>query len=227
MKSIAIHQPNYLPWPGYFYKIFQSDTFVFLDDVQFSNQGLHNYHFIKTQNGPMRMRIPVFQTLGDKICEVKIRNENDWQKNHLELIKANYHKSYHFNEVFNDFEELLAKHHVYLADLNISIIEFICKKLGIVSNFIKSSDLNISSAKELKIIDICKLLGGNIYFSGTGARAYQNEELFIKNDIQLKYSEYKIVNYTQQFTGFQSNVCILDFLMNCGYNWDFILKNQL
>ena len=90
MKSIAIHQPNYIPWLGYFYKIYESDIFVFLDDVQFSNQGLHNYHFIKTQNGAVRIRIPVIQTLGDKISEVKIKYESDWRKKHLTCSKLHH-----------------------------------------------------------------------------------------------------------------------------------------
>lgn len=226
MKSIAIHQPNYIPWLGYFYKIYQSDLFVFLDDVQYSNQGLHNYHFIKTQSGPVRLRIPVMQSLGDKINDVKIKNEADWRKKHLDQFHLNYNKAAHFDEVYTDLAGLLAGSYEYLADLNISIIEFICKKLGITFSFIKSSDLNITTVKEERIIDICKTHKANIYYSGTGAKAYQNEEDFTKNGIQLKYSEYKIVNYPQQYSGFQSNVTILDFLMNCGYNWELILKHQ-
>jgi len=227
LRSIAIHQPNYIPWLGYFYKIYQSEIFVFLDDVQFSNQGLHNYHFIKTPNGPVRLRIPVIQTLGDKINEVKIRNESDWHKNHLNQLYANYRRTSYFEEVYSDFSRLLTESHEYLTSLNISIIEFICKKLGITFHFIRSSELNLNSVKEAKIIDVCNARGGTIYLSGTGARAYQNEADFLKNGIQLKYSEYKIFEYHQEFPGFQSNVSVLDFLMNCGYNWDLVLNHQI
>jgi hypothetical protein len=226
LKSIAIHQPNYIPWLGFFYKIYQSDIFVFLDDVQFSNQGLHNYHFIKTINGPSRLRIPVVQTLGDKISQVKINNENDWPKKHLDELYKNYCKAEYFEEIYSDLTTLLNESFEYLSDLNISIIEFLCGKLGITFNFIRSSDLKITSLREEKIIDICHTLGGDTYYSGTGARAYQNEENFSKNGIQLKYSEYQIFEYPQQFSGFQSNVTTLDFLMNCGYNWLLVLKNQ-
>lgn len=226
MKSIAIHQPNYIPWLGYFYKIYQSDIFVFLDDVQYSNQGMHNFHYIKTKTGPLRLKIPVIQTLGDKILEVKIKHEIDWRKNHLEQILLNYSKADYFEEVYTDFSAILAGSYDYLSDFNIAIIEFICKKLGIKFNFSRSSEFKIYSVKEEKIIEICKNLGGSIYYSGTGARAYQHEEKFIENGINLKYSEYKVFNYTQQFIGFQSNVTILDFLMNCGYNWNLVLEHQ-
>lgn len=225
-NSISIHQPNYIPWLGYFYKISQADYFVFLDDVQYSNEGMHNYHYIKTQNGPQRMKIPVFQTLGDKITQVRIKNDLDWCEKHMNLLKANYQNADHFEEVFSDFSSLINVSHQYLSILNISIIKFLCKKLGIEAKFINSSDLNISSVKEAKIIDICTEMGCDIYYSGTGARAYQSEEHFLEKGIKLKYSEYKVFQYKQQYSGFQSNVSILDFLMNCGYNWDLVIEQQ-
>jgi hypothetical protein len=227
MRSVSIHQPNYIPWLGYFYKIFQSDYFVFLDDVQFSNEGMHNYHYIKTKNGPLRIRIPVHQTLGDKISEVKIKNELNWREKHLTLLRQNYGDAEYFDEVFSDFMNLIYEEHQYLSSLNMSIIKFICRKLGMESQFFNSSELNISTAKETKILDICTKLNCGIYYSGTGARAYQNDEHFQDRGIALKYCEYKILDYQQQYSGFQSNVSIIDFLMNCGYNWDIVKAHQL
>jgi hypothetical protein len=226
-KTIAIHQPNYIPWPGYFYKIFKVDRFVFLDDAQFSNTGLHNYHFIKTRTGPVRIRIPVIQTLGNKIKEVSINNNLDWCEKHINMIKENYGRADHFDEVFSDFTYLIKENHRLLVDLNISIIKYICKKLGIETEFINSSDLNLSSTKEDRIIEICSELGCKVYYSGTGARAYQNEQYFASKGIQLKYLEYRVLQYKQQFSGFQSNASIVDFLANCGYNWDMIVNHQV
>ena len=225
-NAIAIHQPNYIPWLGYFHKIHMADYFVFLDDAQFSNKGLHNYHFLKTRKGPQRMRIPVIQTLGDKINEVKINNDFDWREKHLNLFRENYRNADNFAEVFEDFSSLINCDHDLLVDLNISIIKFICEKLGFEARFIQSSDLNISSGREEKIIEICKKLEGGVYLSGTGARAYQNEESFNKAGIQLKYLEYNVLHYKQQYQDFQSNVCVLDYLANCGYTWNAILNHQ-
>jgi hypothetical protein len=226
LKKISIHQPNYLPWLGYFYKISQTDVFVFLDDVQFSNEGMHNYHYIKTSNGPFRLKIPVFQTLGDKICEVKVKNELNWREKHLRLLEENYQNADYFEQVYSDFKGLLDEGLQYLSALNTSIIKFICNKLGIKTTFINSSDLNVISNREAKIIDICNVLNCEIYYSGPGARAYQNEEHFLSRGVQLKYSDYKVFQYKQQFPGFQSNVSIIDFLMNCGYDWDYVIKHQ-
>jgi hypothetical protein len=226
-RSVSIHQPNYIPWLGYFYKIYQTNYFVFLDDVQFSNEGMHNYHYIKTLNGPQRIRIPVFQTMGDKINEVRIKNELNWREKHLNLLRQNYKDACHFDEIYSDFSSLINESNEFLYSLNISIIKFLCRKLGIKTEFIKSSDLNISTQRETKIIEICTALQCDTYYSGTGARSYQKEEHFLNKDIRLKYSEYQVLRYIQQYSGFQSNVTILDFLMNCGYRWDMVIEKQI
>lgn len=225
-KVIAIHQPNYLPWLGYFYKIYQSDVFVFLDDAQFSNQGMHNYAYIKTMNGSFRLKYPVQQSLGDKIIEVHSKDELKWKDKHVSILESSYSKSPFFKEILKDYKELLFQDYLNIAVLNSTIIKFFSSKLGIDTKFLNSSDLAINSPKEEKIIKICKALDANIYYSGTGAKAYQNEENFSAFGIDLRYSVFSPFQYTQLWEGFQSNVTALDYFMNCGYNWDRVLESQ-
>ena len=226
MKTVATHQPNYIPWLGYFYKIYKSDVFVFLDDVQFIKKGMQNYHYIQTPNGPFRLKIPVKESRGDLINEVITKDDLGWKQNHLRIIEENYKSAPFFKQVFFDYEEIVSKDYKNLSLMDISIIQFICKKLGILSNFISSSDLRLTSIKEERIIDIVKTLNGTVYYSGTGARAYQNEDNFLSKGIQLRYSDYVPFIYPQLFDPFNSNVTILDYLMNCGYDWDRVMKNQ-
>jgi len=108
----------------------------------------------------------------------------------------------------------------------LSLIKLFCQKLGIKYSFKRSSDFKIHSTKEARIIEICKALGADAYVSGIGAKAYQSEANFSTHGIQLLYTGYKVFSYEQQFTGFQANVTVMDFLMNCGYNWQYVLDNQ-
>lgn len=225
-KIVAIHQPNYLPWLGYFYKIYQSDLFVFLDDVQFSNEGMHNYTYIKTLKGSFRLKYPVHQSLGDKIIDVHSKDELGWKGKHLRIIEENYSKACYFNEVFNDYKEIVLKSYPDIVTLNTAFIQFYSEKLSIKTEFVRSSQLNVKQARTEKIIGICKMVGGNIYYSGTGAKAYQIEEDFLKAGVELRYSVFKPFQYPQLGPGFQSNVSALDFFMNCGYNWKMVLDNQ-
>lgn len=226
-KIVAIHQPNYLPWLGYFYKIYQSDLFVFLDDAQFSNEGMHNYTYIKTENGPYRLKYPVMQSLGDKINQVRSKDELGWKERHLKIIESNYHDAKYFKTVFNDYMGLVVKEYSDIVELNTAFIKFFAERLGIRTEFIKASDLGINLTKSQKIIAICKELDADIYYSGTGAKAYQKEEDFKSQGVDLRYSVFRPFQYPQLWQGFQSNVTALDYFMNCGYDWTRVLDNQL
>lgn len=223
---VSIHQPNYFPWLGYFYKISKSDVFVLLDDVQFSNEGMHNYHYIKTPQGSLRLKIPVEQHSGDLIMNVKTKDFLGWKQKHIKTIEANYKKSAFFSNVFNDYVQLIDREYTNLSEMNASIIEFILAKFEIETKIIKSSELNIASTKEEKVMDICNALNATTYYSGTGAKAYQNESDFNSRGLQLSYSVFKSFEYKQLWGSFQSNVTVLDYLMNCGYDWQQVVDKQ-
>lgn len=225
-KVIAIHQPNYIPWVGYFYKIYQSNVFVFLDDIQYSNKGMHNYHYIKTPQGSFRLKFPVEQHLGDSINCVRSKDESGWKEKHIKTLENFYRKALHFDEVIEDFKQIILQNYSNIALMNAAVIKSISGKLGIKTRFIFSSDLTVSNVKEEKILNICEALRATIYYSGTGAQVYQNEEDFITNDIELRYSQFKPFEYPQFWNGFQSNVSIIDYLMHCGYDWTRVLVKQ-
>jgi hypothetical protein len=227
MATISTHQPNYIPWLGYFYKIAESDIFVFLDDVQYSNHGMHNYHYIKTPQGQFRLKIPVIGSQGDLIYTILTRDELDWRDKHLKILAANYKRAKFFEEVFSDFSGLINSQYPNLATQNITIIKFFCGKFGIKTRFVEASTLKVTSIREERIIDICKILDGDVYYSGTGAIGYQKEEDFTQKGITLKYSEFQPFEYPQLWGVFQSNVSIIDYLMNCGYDWDRVLNSQI
>lgn len=226
MKRISIHQPNYIPWLGYFFKIFLSDIFVFLDDVQFSNEGMHNWHYIKTPQGSLRLKIPVQQSLGDRINDVRTKDELDWKTKHLKAIETNYFNTKFFSTIYPFISELVLQDYPNIALMNSTIIVNICKRLGISSEFIFSSDLNIYSKREEKVLDIIEALNGDVYYSGTGAKAYQNENNFTQRGIELRYSTFSPFEYPQQYGSFQSNISVIDFLMNCGFDWDQVVSQQ-
>ena len=226
MKTISIHQPNYIPWLGYFYKISKSDIFVFHDDAQFSDSGAHHFQYIKTPQGTFRLKIPIDKSNGIKINQIRLKDELGWKEKHLKNIAFNYKKAKYFEQIFTDLSELLLKDYDSLSLLNQEIIMFFCNKLGINTNFVLSSELNLNTTREEKIFDTCNALGGEIYYSGAGAKAYQNEENFNKRGIELRYSVFKPFEYPQLWGDFQSNVSVIDYLMNCGYDWKQVIENQ-
>ena len=88
---VTIHQPNFIPWLGFFNKVINCDIFVILDDVEFSKDSFINRNKIRTSEGWMWLTIPVKMKLGEKINEVIVDNSKRWYEKHkksiIQLIK--------------------------------------------------------------------------------------------------------------------------------------------
>lgn len=221
---VSIHQPDYIPWLGLYYKIAHSDIFVYLDDAQYSNEAGHNVNLIKTAQGALKLKIPVEQHLGDLILNVRTKDELGWKKKHLKTIRMNYSKAPYFDIVYADFESVIEEHSGSIADLNIEINKVICKKFGFKTQIYRSSSMNIGTFREERVIDICLKMGGSEYLSGNGARVYQTESHFLDRGIKLTYLDYKPIRYNQLWPkiGFIPNMSVLDYIFNHGYDWNYV-----
>ena len=225
--KVAIHQPDYIPYLGLFYKMWQVEKFVYLDDCQFSNVNWHHWNRIKTPQGECRLKIPVEQHLGDLINHVRTKDELGWKDKHLKTLEMNYGKTKYFDEFFKDFKELLAPTYNSIAEMNIAINTFFARKFGFNVEFSKSSDMNITTFREERVLDICNKLGATTYISGNGARAYEEEEHFTARGLKLVYTDYEAIDYPQAWGEFVPNLSVVDFICNCGYDWDLVLKKVL
>lgn len=221
---IAAHQPNYIPYLGFFYKIYKCDRFVFVDDVQFSNQNgiTHHRNVIKTPNGAELISVPIKKNIDYKINQVEINYSNNWEKKNLKTLFVNYKKAPYFNEVYNWYEEIISCEYERLVDFNIELIRSICNKMGIDREFYVNSDYSTSGAKQDLVLDIMREYKGQVYYSGTGAAAYLCESKFQEFGLDLVFSDYHPVQYIQQWRNFIPNLSIIDYLFNCGFNNPFI-----
>lgn len=214
---IGIHQPNFLPWLGYLYKIWKSDIFVFLDNVQYTKNSFINRNKIKTSLGSMWLTIPVSFKFGDLIKEVRISDKVDWRKKHLKTLEMNYKKARYFSEVFKLIKSVYyLKKWNYLIDLNIEIIKNISTFMNLDTKYIKASALNLEGESTELLVSIIKKLKGNIYLSGFGGKKYQEEELFKKNGIILVYYDFIHPFYEQLWGNFIPNLSIIDLVFNYG-----------
>lgn len=218
---MAMHQPNYIPWLGYFYKLALCDVFVFLDKVQYprgQHYGARN--LVKTPQGAHYLTIPVSKpgTENGKVLytEVSFAN-NKWRKKHLKTLKLNYKRSDHFEEIFNLIKPIIKKETDF-TNLNIRLIKRITKYLDIDTKFVRLADLLEDFGKKNQlIVDICKEINATVYLSGTGGGEEYNDEKFLaKKGITLKYSNFKHPEYPQLWGNFIKDLSILDLLFNCG-----------
>jgi hypothetical protein len=228
---VAIHQPNYLPWIGYFHKIFKTDVFVFLDNVDYT-RGFCNRNRIKIKSGSMWLTVPV-KRHGEsrKIIDINIDNIRKWQAKHWNAIKTNYGGIGHFDEFSGIFESFYSKEWQKLSDMNIFIIEEIARTLDLdkktesKTDFVKASELKIEGTGTELLVNICKHLGATEYFSGLAAKDYMDNGLFKEAGIKLTYQNIEYPRYKQNFEPpFVPNLSIIDVLFNEGLKTKEIIK---
>ena len=219
---VSIHQPQYMPWLPYFSKIARADTFVFLDNVQFQKNGLHNRNELKNSNGRFWLTVPVSAHLGDKLNEVKTINTG-WSKKHIKSIYLNYGKSTNYTFFTNHIQNILEKNFENIVDLNIKIVEIICREyFNIDTTIIRQSDIDVEGEKSELILNICKKLNANTYVSGLGGESYLKESAFNKHKIDITYLKNVLPrDYPQLYPkcGFINNISALDFILNVGSDW--------
>jgi hypothetical protein len=213
---VGIHQPQFMPWLGYFDKIIKSDIFIFLDDVQYKKNEWQNRNRIKTAKGAQWLTVPVSFHFPEKITEVKVNNETDWRKNHLSSFTTNYSKAGYYNETLKLFADIYEKEWVSLSELNIAVIMRVIEFLGIKTRTIKSSEITSTGASTERLVSLCKELKADTYLSGAGGKDYLEESMFTQAGIKVIFQEYSHPAYYQCFEGFIPNLSILDLLFNCG-----------
>ena len=152
--KISIHQPQYIPWLPYFLKIASSDSFIFLDSVDFQKNGVQNRNEIKTGQGRNWLTIPVSQNLGQKIKDTEINNNLNWKKKHWLSLKNCYGKSEFFKDYEPYLESFYAKDWQNLCDLNIELTKMMMKWLDIDVPTYKSSDMKSVGSGSNLILDL-------------------------------------------------------------------------
>lgn len=216
-KVVAIHQPNYMPWLGYFQKMALSDIFVILDNVQFSKDSYTQRTKIRTKEGGIWITIPVERRYYFKpISGVCLPENSKWMKRHKMAILSNYAKAPFFDRKF--VEQYYLNEFVKLREFNEFGIFYLKNKFGIKTEIVRSSELGINeSVKSTELlVEIVKQIGGDVYISGIGGKKYLEEEKVEKEGIEVKYFEFKPFEYPQRWEGFEPYMAAIDLLFNAG-----------
>lgn len=226
-KVVSIHQPNFFPWLGYFFKIRSSDVFIVMDNVEYTSSGLTKRVFIrKSWDGDESgyLTVPITKVSNHTIImDVKIKQGMDWVEQHLGKIRSVYKRAPFFTAYIHQIESVYAEciSMTNLADVNMHIIRSMMELLQIDTPLHKASQMKASGSKANYVMELTLEAGGNVYLSGTGARKYQQESDFSDRGIRLIYNNF--FAYTQahpyqqdQGTAYLPGLSVLDALFNLG-----------
>ena len=211
--KIAIHQPHYLPWLGYWGKLLCADIFVWLDTVQFEKNEWQNRNRLISPTGTQWLSVPVNYKFPMKINEVLIDNKHNWQNKHHNAIKYTYASAPLFKEYIPFWDDLYNKKWEKLTDLNWEIFTDVCSRLKIKQKIFKASDMDIiSDNPDERLIEICHSLKADQYICGIHGPEYMDLEVWKNAGINVSVFTYGHPLYKQLYEPFRPYLGIPDLL---------------
>jgi len=214
---VSVHQPQYLPWLGYFDKIRKSDIFVLLDNVQFKKNEWQNRNRIKTANGLQWLTVPVMYKYPQLIKEVEINNRDKWQHRQRQTIISNYKKAPCWSLLEEFFDEIFSSKWQYISQLNIHSVKRLAGILGIKTTIYIASELGeFSKDPDSRLIAFTKHFGGDTYLAGSGGKGYMDMTKYVQNGIKVIFQDYEHPVYNQLFGDFEPFGSVVDLLFNHG-----------
>ena len=212
--KIAIHQPQYFPWPPYVHKVMSADIFVYLDTVQFSKNGVQNRNQIKTSQGPQWLTAAVMHELGRGIRDTLLADATATVK-HWKTLQANYARTPGFQRWKDELHDLLHQQYLTLDEVAIASTEWMIDKLGLTNKRLRASEIPGTHGRASELVaSICEALEGNQYLTGTGALAYLQAEDFKQIGCEVLVQRWQPFTYQQPHGDFVPDLSTLDLLLN-------------
>lgn len=221
-KTVVIHQPDFMPYLGYFDRLLHADTLVVLETVQFE-RGSHrfmNRDKIKTERGDQWFNLCIKKTARDTaIKDIELVDDGGkWKKNNLGLFHQHYRKAPFYKEILPYLEKLYARDDKLFWTFSFASIEMLMDLFDVHPEVIFSSDINPQGKNNDLIVDIMHKVGATRYLSGVGAEDYFDPKVYEEAGIEVIWQDFKHPTYPQQYPelGFIPYLSSLDLLFNCG-----------
>jgi hypothetical protein len=216
-KTVVIHQPDFLPYLGFFHRLLHADVFVILDNVQFLREGWQHRDKIKTYNGVKWHNLKITKApLGTFINDIILVNNYKWINDNLNQIKESYRKAEFFDEIYPYIEKLYLENFTKMIDLNLLSIKILMELFDIEIKIEYSSKYNITTKSNDLVVDILKEVDATHYLSGVGAKDYFEKEPFHNANIEVIWQEFNHPIYPQLHGEFIPYLSSIDLLFNCG-----------
>jgi hypothetical protein len=145
---------------------------------------------------------------------MEIDNSQPWPRKVWGRITGAYRHHPHFAALAPELEAIFTAGHEALVDLNLALIEFFRRQLGITVPMVRSITLDVQGSRTELLLSICQALGANTYLSGPSGRQYLDTALFDAARVKVDYHAFTHPVYAAP--AFQPYLSTLDLLMNHG-----------
>jgi len=227
---VAIAQPTFLPWSGWFDLADQVDLLIVLDDVAFSKQSWQQRNRLRTAEGLVYITVPVRTAgkLGQRIIDAELAGSGAIEKL-IRTVSQNYSRAPHFSRYFVEFSAVLRESASagMLGRLNCGLIDWFFQQLGISTPRVRSSELAVEGKRGALVAKLCEYVGALRYLSPAGAQDYLLDDRaeFDSRGIAVELQVYEHPIYRQCFQPFMPYASVLDLLLNEGDEAAAILRS--
>lgn len=217
--TLAIMQPYFLPYLGYYALIKATDKFIILDEVQYINKGwIARNRILKPGGGWQYILIPVEKhpqiTL---IKDIKISNSANWQKRIINQLEHYKKTAPYYKQVIALLESAFSLNLESITLQNVHLLSETCKYIGIQfqHEIFSEMDLIIERVNEPDewSLNIAKANKASCYINPQGGTAFYNNSKFTKNGIELKFLKIHLSEYNQYRNIFEPGLSIIDLMM--------------
>ena len=219
-RLVVIHQPDFLPWLGFFHRLLRADLYIALDHVQFvsgtSRSWMHR-DLIKTRAGPKWLSLSLQKpSLGTAMNEVLLAPDTGWRQTNLNLLRESYKSTPFFGQIYPAIEALYASSHARMVDLNLASLDMLGDFLDVRPHRALSSQMEPHGKNNAMLVSLLRKAGATHYLSGLGARAYLDPTLFAAAGIEVVWQDFVHPSYPQLHGAFEPGLSAIDLLFNCG-----------
>ena len=225
---LAAHQPQYMPWLGYFDKMARADRFVLLDTVQYKKNEWQNRNRIRTASGWQWITVPVRYRFPMRIREVPIDSSSPWRRKQCEALRQSYARAPYRDVLLPLLEALLERPIDDLATLNAESIRLLARLLEVRTPLVLASALDdIPEGADERLIALCRMLGCDTYLAGQGGHGYMDLTLWRRAGITVEFQDFHHPVYPQCHDGFEACLSAIDLLMQRGTGAAAVLRGGM
>jgi hypothetical protein len=220
--NVAMMQPSFLPWLGYFELIYKSDIFILLDDFQFSVQSYHQRNRLFVNKGQVDWyTVPVKKSSSFQkpLNDTQINENIPWRIKSWKRIQQNYAKAPYFKPYADSMEQWLLSPAVNLAEQNIAFIKLICEIFRIERVFLKSSEFSSKKNRSEHVVELLQWANASSYYCANGSFDYMfQDHVFPISDVEVLFQNFTPIPYPQIGSPdkFIPYLCVIDALFNIG-----------
>lgn len=220
MKKIAVMQPYFFPYLGYFSLIKHTDEFMLFDPVQFIRHGwIERNRVLKQNEGWLYIKVPLVKHDRDTLIkDVRIDTTQDWQAKLLAQLQTYKKVAPYFDEVYTLVKGAISGDHEDIVSLDKACLLAVCDYLDIKKELPVFSELGLEirqpQAADEWALEICKAKGDvDEYWNPPGGAAFFNREKYDAAGIKLVFQSVQLEPYDQRRQPFEAGLSIIDVMM--------------